>query len=259
MAWRGRRRVEFLRAPFKRRSDSARCPNGASDHGDRLGLRQTCSRRSVRGRIALGCADSSNGADRPQAGIGERPLRSRRTIGETMRVIAAACALLAAIGSVGSQAQSASSPVPQVPGQALVASDAAGAQAAGDTESATSVLLGMVDFVPQTVLEFCEFAAPELQAQLTAEATRFKTRSHRAVAPYVGRLAVDGATTPGPSGAELDNMRQMMLASLAKNEPHSFCSGYVVRLRDADVDALAADAWEKYEAVTAAAKARRAQ
>jgi hypothetical protein len=80
-----------------------------------------------------------------------------------------------------------------------------------------------------------------------------------AVAPYVDRLDVDGATLPGPSDSELDAMRRMMLASLAKNEAHGYCSAYVVKLRNADVDALAAAAWNKYQALRVAAKSRGSQ
>ena len=159
-----------------------------------------------------------------------------------MKMIVAAFALLACVAAAGSQTEGASSPVPGALGEKPVASP----------------LFGLVDFVPQTILDYCKSAAPELRAELTDESARFSAKSHRAVARYEDRLAADGATVAGLSDTELDATRQMMLASLAKNEPHSYCSPYVVKLRDADVDAFAA-AWNKYQALTEAVKARGAQ
>lgn len=167
-----------------------------------------------------------------------------------MKITVIACALLTLLASAGSQAHQS---------EPSIADKGTAAQTAGGTAAAMSAVLVMVEFVPRTVIEFCESKAPEAHAELSSEFARFSTRAQRAVAPYMDRLSADGSADSGPSADELAKIKQMMFASLAESEPHGLCARYLVRLRNADVDAMAADAWRKFEEVTAAAKARSAK
>lgn len=176
-----------------------------------------------------------------------------------MKFFAGACVLFLCVASVASWAQASTSPVPEVSAAAPATSSAAGLQVQEGADVAAAPLLRLINLVPLTIADYCQSAAPETSDRVKGEVARFQARLRQAVVASIDRFSVKGSKSTGPSDNTLDEFRGRMRASLAKSEPHAFCSAYIIKLRDADVDALMAAAWEQFQAWTAAAKAPAAQ
>ena len=91
-----------------------------------------------------------------------------------MKVAATACALLACVASATSQVQGTSSPAAGVADKWLAAPGLTGTQTQVFAVPGASLLVGMLDVAPQIILGYCESAAPEIRADLTAETAKFK-------------------------------------------------------------------------------------